>query len=155
MYKIDIFSLSKPGACRRPEFCLVVPTWALWELFRNRRHLYVRHLLLWIHPGSSFDSPWFLSRELHRCCGNSEHQLATSDMGIEAWYMDDSNGDQRKPHRLVPNQPASMEDLKALGVFYWKVTSSKQTTAALTWATFWTLKLDESYVRLFFKLHAY
>lgn len=42
-------------------------------------------------------------------------------MGIEAWYMDSSTEDQRKPHRLVPNQPVSLEDLKELGVFHWKV----------------------------------
>ena len=44
-----------------------------------------------------------------------------SSMALEAWFMDSSSEDQRKPHRLVPNQPASMEELKKLGVFYWKV----------------------------------
>ncbi|XP_008293477.1 acireductone dioxygenase [Stegastes partitus] len=42
-------------------------------------------------------------------------------MTIEAWYMDTSDEDQRKPHRLEPNQPVSMEDLSRLGVFYWKL----------------------------------
>ncbi|KAM4542120.1 acireductone dioxygenase isoform 2-T2 [Odontesthes bonariensis] len=42
-------------------------------------------------------------------------------MGIEAWYMDSSDEDQRKPHRLTPNQPVSMDQLKKLGVFYWKL----------------------------------
>lgn len=42
-------------------------------------------------------------------------------MTIEAWFMDSSDEDQRKPHRLNPNQPVSLEDLKKLGVFYWKL----------------------------------
>ncbi|XP_044022379.1 1,2-dihydroxy-3-keto-5-methylthiopentene dioxygenase isoform X2 [Siniperca chuatsi] len=41
-------------------------------------------------------------------------------MGIEAWYMDSCDEDQRKPHRLNPNQPVSVDELKKLGVFYWK-----------------------------------
>lgn len=32
-------------------------------------------------------------------------------MGIEAWYMDDSDADQRLEHRLNPNQPVSLDDL--------------------------------------------
>ncbi|XP_029972595.1 acireductone dioxygenase [Salarias fasciatus] len=42
-------------------------------------------------------------------------------MGIEAWYMDSSDEDQRKPHRLQPNQAVSLEELKQLGVCYWKL----------------------------------
>lgn len=42
-------------------------------------------------------------------------------MGLEAWYMDSSDEDQRKPHRMNPNQPVSLNELKKLGVFYWKV----------------------------------
>lgn len=42
-------------------------------------------------------------------------------MGIEAWYIDASDEDQRKPHRLEPNQPVSLEELKRLGVFHWKL----------------------------------
>lgn len=44
------------------------------------------------------------------------------DMDLEAWYLDSNEDDQRKPHRQNPNQPVSMEQLKTLGVFYWKVT---------------------------------
>uniref|UniRef100_A0A3Q4APK2 Acireductone dioxygenase n=1 Tax=Mola mola TaxID=94237 RepID=A0A3Q4APK2_MOLML len=40
---------------------------------------------------------------------------------IEAWYMDSYDEDQRKPHRLNPNQNVSLEQLRALGVFYWKL----------------------------------
>lgn len=43
-------------------------------------------------------------------------------MALEAWYMDSSDEDQRKPHRLTPNQPVSLDQLEPLGVFYWKVT---------------------------------
>lgn len=42
-------------------------------------------------------------------------------MDMEAWYMDSSDEDQRKPHRLNPNQPVSLQELKEIGVFYWKV----------------------------------
>ncbi|TNN65485.1 1,2-dihydroxy-3-keto-5-methylthiopentene dioxygenase [Liparis tanakae] len=40
---------------------------------------------------------------------------------MEAWYMDSSEEDQRKPHRLNPNEPVSLDQLKKLGVFYWKL----------------------------------
>nr|XP_057946360.1 acireductone dioxygenase isoform X1 [Doryrhamphus excisus] len=42
-------------------------------------------------------------------------------MGIEAWYMDTSDEDQRQPHKLKPNQPVSLETLKNLGVIHWKL----------------------------------
>lgn len=51
-------------------------------------------------------------------------------MGVEAWYMDSSDEDQRKPHRQNPNQPVSPEQLQTLGVFYWKVTLTLQPFAA-------------------------
>ncbi|XP_041418261.1 1,2-dihydroxy-3-keto-5-methylthiopentene dioxygenase isoform X1 [Xenopus laevis] len=35
---------------------------------------------------------------------------------VQAWYMDDSAEDQRKPHRLQQDVPVSLEQLKALGV---------------------------------------
>lgn len=37
-------------------------------------------------------------------------------MAIEAWYMDDSDADQREEHRLNPNQPVSMEELAKVGM---------------------------------------
>lgn len=43
-------------------------------------------------------------------------------MALEAWYLDANEDDQRKPHRHNPNRPVSLEQLKTLGVFYWKVT---------------------------------
>lgn len=40
---------------------------------------------------------------------------------VEAWHMDDSREDPRKPHRPEPDRPVSLEQLSQLGVFYWKV----------------------------------
>lgn len=37
-------------------------------------------------------------------------------MAIEAWYMDDSDADQREEHRLNPNQPVSLEELAKVRV---------------------------------------
>ncbi|CAJ1074149.1 %2C2-dihydroxy-3-keto-5-methylthiopentene dioxygenase [Xyrichtys novacula] len=42
-------------------------------------------------------------------------------MTPEAWYMDSSDKDPSKPHRLEPNQPVSMDQLKKLGVRTWKL----------------------------------
>eukprot|EP00667_Euglena_gracilis_P022612 EG_transcript_25256 len=42
-------------------------------------------------------------------------------MGVEAWYMDDLPGDQREPHRKVPNEPVSAAQLKELGVNSWQM----------------------------------
>ncbi|XP_048830367.1 acireductone dioxygenase [Brienomyrus brachyistius] len=40
---------------------------------------------------------------------------------MEAWFMDDSDSDPRLPHKKEPNEPVSPEELKELGVFYWKL----------------------------------
>ncbi|XP_072187906.1 acireductone dioxygenase isoform X2 [Excalfactoria chinensis] len=37
---------------------------------------------------------------------------------VEAWYMDESQEDQRAPHRLKPNRAVSLEQLRRLGVAY-------------------------------------
>ncbi|XP_062252785.1 acireductone dioxygenase [Platichthys flesus] len=42
-------------------------------------------------------------------------------MAMEAWYMDSSAEDQRRPHQLEPNQPASLGALEQLGVFHRKL----------------------------------
>ncbi|KAJ4939025.1 hypothetical protein JOQ06_028488 [Pogonophryne albipinna] len=42
-------------------------------------------------------------------------------MGLVAWFMDSSEEDQRKPHKLTPDQPVSLEELRQLGVFHWKL----------------------------------
>jgi hypothetical protein len=41
--------------------------------------------------------------------------------GIEAWYMDSSEEDQRAPHKMEPNVPVSKEILSSLGVIHWKL----------------------------------
>ena len=41
---------------------------------------------------------------------------------VSAWYMDDSDEDQRLEHQKNPPQPIDMKDLANLtGVLYWKV----------------------------------
>lgn len=41
---------------------------------------------------------------------------------VSAWYMDDSDEDQRKPHHLSPPHYISLEELKQKsGVLYWQV----------------------------------
>ena len=40
---------------------------------------------------------------------------------VQAWYMDESTADPRKPHRAQPDRPVSLEQLRTLGVLYWKV----------------------------------
>ncbi|XP_023208441.1 1,2-dihydroxy-3-keto-5-methylthiopentene dioxygenase isoform X2 [Xiphophorus maculatus] len=49
-------------------------------------------------------------------------------MGLEAWYMNCSDEDQRKPHRLNPNQSVSLDELRKLGVFYWKLNADTYET---------------------------
>ncbi|KAM9317317.1 acireductone dioxygenase [Gastrophryne carolinensis] len=40
---------------------------------------------------------------------------------VQAWYMDDSAEDQRTPHRLQPNQPVTVAELRQLGVNSYKL----------------------------------
>ena len=40
---------------------------------------------------------------------------------VQAWYMDDSADDPRLPHRAEPARPVGLEQLRRLGVLYWKV----------------------------------
>ncbi|KAJ7988919.1 hypothetical protein DPEC_G00314180 [Dallia pectoralis] len=42
-------------------------------------------------------------------------------VSIEAWYMDESEDDQRKPHKRDPNEHVSLEKLEKHGVFYSKL----------------------------------
>ncbi len=47
-------------------------------------------------------------------------------MTIEAWHMDDDAAtDQRKPHRITPNNPASESDLREVGVLSWSLDADK------------------------------
>lgn len=50
---------------------------------------------------------------------------ALDTVKMEAWYMDSYDDDQRKPHRLVPNEPCGAEKLARLGVLYWRLDQSK------------------------------
>jgi len=40
---------------------------------------------------------------------------------VQAWYMDESDTDQRLPHQCDPPQPVGFDKLKELGVLYWKI----------------------------------
>ncbi|CAA7024582.1 unnamed protein product [Microthlaspi erraticum] len=46
-----------------------------------------------------------------------------SVMAIEAWFMDDSNEDQRLPHHRNPKELVTLDYLADLGVLYWKLNS--------------------------------
>ena len=45
--------------------------------------------------------------------------LQPQDVKLDCWYMDDSDEDQRKPHRQSPNLPAPAEELQKVGVVSW------------------------------------
>ncbi|XP_006626443.1 acireductone dioxygenase [Lepisosteus oculatus] len=47
---------------------------------------------------------------------------------MEAWYMDKSSEDKRKPHKLDPNQPVTLDELKKIGVYYWKLNADMYET---------------------------
>ena len=40
---------------------------------------------------------------------------------VQAWYMDESDSDQRLPHELEPSVPVSLEQLEKLGVLYFNI----------------------------------
>ncbi|KAM4771986.1 acireductone dioxygenase [Rhinophrynus dorsalis] len=44
---------------------------------------------------------------------------------VQAWYMDESTEDQRLPHRLMPDQSVTLQQLKELGVHYFKLDADK------------------------------
>jgi hypothetical protein len=58
----------------------------------------------------------------------------------EAWYMDDSSEDQRQPHQLSPSQPVSHDQLKKIGVLYFKVFTFSLLFAMFFWD--WLLILN-------------
>ncbi|KAK4800783.1 hypothetical protein SAY86_021270 [Trapa natans] len=47
---------------------------------------------------------------------------------LQAWYMDDSNEDQRLPHHREPKQFVSLEQLAKLGVLSWRLDADKYET---------------------------
>eukprot|EP00605_Chrysophyceae_sp_TOSAG23-4_P001155 GSChrysophyteH1.ASY1.ANO1.1262.1 assembled CDS len=46
-------------------------------------------------------------------------------MTITAWMMDESDADQREPHRQEPNVEVSLDQIAALGVLHWSGLSEK------------------------------
>eukprot|EP00820_Chromera_velia_P027543 Cvel_11079.t1-p1 / transcript=Cvel_11079.t1 / gene=Cvel_11079 / organism=Chromera_velia_CCMP2878 / gene_product=1,2-dihydroxy-3-keto-5-methylthiopentene, putative / transcript_product=1,2-dihydroxy-3-keto-5-methylthiopentene, putative / location=Cvel_scaffold685:282-2416(-) / protein_length=134 / sequence_SO=supercontig / SO=protein_coding / is_pseudo=false len=46
------------------------------------------------------------------------------DAGINAWFMDAVEGDQRAPHKMEPNQAVSVKELAALGVDAWQLSGT-------------------------------
>ncbi|KAL4694246.1 hypothetical protein H8959_013511 [Pygathrix nigripes] len=44
---------------------------------------------------------------------------------VLAWYMDDAPGDPQQPHRPDPDRPVGLEQLRRLGVLYWKLDADK------------------------------
>ena len=61
------------------------------------------------------------------CCSGDRRSAASAAAAagggrLDAWYMDGLDDDQRRPHRLRPNRPVSVDQLEKLGVFHWKVT---------------------------------
>lgn len=47
----------------------------------------------------------------------------------QAWYMDDSDADQRLPHRLSPNQPCPLEALGELGILAYRLNADVEPDA--------------------------
>ena len=77
-------------------------------------------------------------------------------MAIEAWYMDDSDADQRQEHRLNPNKPVSLEEL---GKVWYDATHASYSMSIIliqhvcvacpmTGVTAWCALLDFSFRRL-------
>ncbi|XP_077885874.1 acireductone dioxygenase isoform X1 [Ictidomys tridecemlineatus] len=44
---------------------------------------------------------------------------------VQAWYMDESADDPRLPHRPEPGRAVGLEQLRGLGVLYWKLDADK------------------------------
>lgn len=47
---------------------------------------------------------------------------------LEAWYMDDTDLDQRLPHRQSPNKPCELSTLRSLGVLSWNLDADSYET---------------------------
>ncbi|OCT78957.1 hypothetical protein XELAEV_18030047mg [Xenopus laevis] len=75
--------------------------------------------------------------------------------------MDDSVEDQRKPHQLQPEQPVSLEQLKALGLVFDKYESDPELDKILRenhWMDIMTIYKDtllnyEEKLKIFFEEH--
>lgn len=58
----------------------------------------------------------------------AEPHTEVKSQTLEAWYMDDSNEDQRAAHRQTPNKPCTLEELRKLGVLAWHLDADKHET---------------------------
>ncbi|XP_038984862.1 1,2-dihydroxy-3-keto-5-methylthiopentene dioxygenase 1-like [Phoenix dactylifera] len=47
---------------------------------------------------------------------------------LQAWYMDDDDGDQRLPHHREPKEFVSLEKLSELGIVSWRLTGGNYET---------------------------
>jgi len=52
-------------------------------------------------------------------------------MTIEAWYMDESDADQREEHRRTPNAPVPLKQLAELGVLHWHFSGDEEDAGLL------------------------
>ena len=59
-------------------------------------------------------------------------QQAPNDQWPEAWYMAEECKDQKAPNKQEPNRPASVEDLQAIGICYWKLNADADTYPAIS-----------------------
>nr|XP_033719617.1 1,2-dihydroxy-3-keto-5-methylthiopentene dioxygenase-like [Tursiops truncatus] len=44
---------------------------------------------------------------------------------VQAWYTEKSGDDPQQPHRREPGSPVALEQLRGLGVLYWKLDADK------------------------------
>ncbi|XP_006006602.1 acireductone dioxygenase isoform X2 [Latimeria chalumnae] len=87
---------------------------------------------------------------------------------VEAWYIDDSEEDQRKPHRQEPNEPVTLQELLKLGISHWKMDADNYETdpelekirkeRGYSWMDIVTIHKDklpnyEEKLKLFFQEH--
>ncbi|XP_052190117.1 acireductone dioxygenase 2-like [Diospyros lotus] len=54
--------------------------------------------------------------------------LAAKESAIEAWYIDDSDEDQRLPHHRNPPQYVTLDKLKEMGVLTWTLDADNYET---------------------------
>ncbi len=60
-------------------------------------------------------------------------EQAPEDQWPEAWYMPKGEcKDQKAPNKKEPNEPASVKDLQALGICYWRLNADADTYPAIS-----------------------
>ncbi|KAJ8423358.1 hypothetical protein Cgig2_014968 [Carnegiea gigantea] len=68
---------------------------------------------------SNFRSPRIAHQRL--CTNLPEQIISDREEVIQAWYMDDSDEDQRLPHHKEPQEFVSLQQLEELGVLSWRL----------------------------------